>query len=329
MWAASERHSDVVRSLIAAGADVNARSNTGYTALMFAARAGEADSTRLLKDAGGDVNVAARDGFTALLLATLRGHIDTATFLLNNGANPNADGPGYTALHWAAGSWWTRLTGIGGIRIDDHPEWRAAAGLPGGKVEFVNALLTHGADPNARVKKGPETMGGFAGGDSPPSLEGATAFWLAAYAADVDVMRALVGAGSDPTLATARNITPLMAAAGVGRVLGVARITEEKALDATVLALSLGADVNATTNTGDTALHGAAACRSTLVLRYLLEKGAQLNAKNKQGFTPTDEAELTKQGGGGLIKQRSSVGDLLRSLGGVEGAPEHVFKRLR
>jgi ankyrin repeat protein len=45
-----------------------------------------------------------------------------------------------------------------------------------------------------------------------------------------------------------------------------------------------------------TALHGAAACRSTLVLRYRLEKGAPLNAKNNQGFIPTDEAELTRAG---------------------------------
>ena len=42
-----------------------------------------------------------------------------------------------------------------------------------------------------------------------------------------------------------------------------------------------------------------------------------------------DAAELTKQGGGGLIKQPSSLGDFLRSIGGVEAAPEHVFKRLR
>ena len=329
MWAAAERHAGVARALIARGADVDVRSNNGYTALMFAGREGDSDSARLLMDAGTDVNLASKDGFTALLLATVRGHVETAALLLEYGADPNADGPGYTALHWASGSWWTRLTGEGGIRLDGHPEWRAVAGLPGNKLDFIRTLVDYGADPNARVKKTPDMVGGFAGGDSPPPMNGATAFWLAAYAADVDVMRALADGGADTKAATAQGITPLMAAAGVGRVLGVARITDERALAATTLALSLGSDINATTRTGDSALHGAAACRATPVVKFLLDRGAELNARNKAGFTATDAAELTTQGGGGLIKQHSSLGDLLRSLGGVEGAPEHVVKRVR
>src|SRR5229473_2828660 len=125
MWAASEKHPEVIRALIGGGADINAKSKTAYTPLMFAARSGDPEATRLLVDAGADVNAAAMDGFTPLLLATVRGHVGPATFLLEHGADPNAAGPGYTALHWSAGSWWTRLTGLGGIQAESHPEWRA------------------------------------------------------------------------------------------------------------------------------------------------------------------------------------------------------------
>ena len=65
--------------------------------------------------AGADVNGTAADGSTALVVATVRGHADLVTALLDHGADPNADGAGYTALHWAAGAWETELTGTGGI----------------------------------------------------------------------------------------------------------------------------------------------------------------------------------------------------------------------
>ena len=42
MWAAADGHLEVVDALIAAGADVNARLRSGFTALFFAVREGEA-----------------------------------------------------------------------------------------------------------------------------------------------------------------------------------------------------------------------------------------------------------------------------------------------
>ncbi len=57
---------------------------------------------------------------------------------------------------------------------------------------------------------------------------GATAFLLAAVAADVDVMRALAAAGADPLLTSADKTTPLMVAAGLGRYLAESRVSEDK-----------------------------------------------------------------------------------------------------
>ena len=103
MWAVSEGHRDVVRALLDQGADVNAHSTGQFTPLLFAARGGDVELARMLLVAGADINARGADDNTPLLIATFRRHVNLAKALLDAGADPNADGPGYTALHWAAG----------------------------------------------------------------------------------------------------------------------------------------------------------------------------------------------------------------------------------
>ena len=57
MWAAAERHTQVLRTLIEANADLKAHTKTGFTPLHFAARVGDVESARMLLDAGVDVNI--------------------------------------------------------------------------------------------------------------------------------------------------------------------------------------------------------------------------------------------------------------------------------
>src|SRR5262249_24358421 len=56
MWAAAERHTHVLRTLIEMKADLNAHTRTGFTPLHFAARVGDVETARMLLDAGVDVN---------------------------------------------------------------------------------------------------------------------------------------------------------------------------------------------------------------------------------------------------------------------------------
>ena len=159
MLAASEQHPEVIRLLIQRGADVHARSLSGSTALLLAARDGNVETARSLLEGGARANDAAADGLTPLLVATVRGRTAFAEFLLDHGADPNAKTAGYTALHWAAGTWVTQLTGKFGI-TPESKEWGALGGLRGAaKVAFVKQLLAHGADPNARVAKTPPLFG--------------------------------------------------------------------------------------------------------------------------------------------------------------------------
>ena len=317
MRAAGEGHADVVRVLIEHGAAVAARSNGGFTALLIAAREDDPALVGHLVAAGADVNAAAPDGLTPLHVAAVRGHAALAAALLEHGADPNAAGPGYTALHWAAGSWHTELTGrLRGIDTDADAEWRSLNGLRAGRLALVDALLAHGADPDVRLRRSPPQFG-FASARFRVNLVGATPFLLAAMDADVDVLRRLAAAGADTGAATDENTTPLMAAAGLGQVPAETRVTADASLEAVRLVLALGADVDAVNHAGRTALHGAAHIRSDAVVRLLVERGASVNVGDARGITPLMIAE----GGGHVLLPGlggGSTAELLRALGSDE-----------
>ena len=314
MWAAGEGHADVARVLIEHGADVEARSRGGFTALSIAARKEDPALVGHLFAAGADVNATAPDGTTPLHVAAVRGHAALALALLEHGADPNADGPGYTALHWAAGSWHTELTGrLRGIATDGDAEWRSLNGLRSGKLALVDALLAHGADPDVRLGRTPPQFG-FASLRFRVSLAGATPFLLAAMDANVEVMRRLAAAGADTRAATDENTTPLMVAAGLGQVPAETRVTGDGAVEAVRLVLELGGDVNDLNQTGRTALHGAAHIRSDAIVQLLVERGAPVNVEDRRGITPLMIAE----GGGHILLPGlggGSTAELLRALG--------------
>jgi ankyrin repeat protein len=345
MWAISQRQSDVAQLLVERGADVRAHTKSprvkaaamgdgesgnrayasaallsrpgngnGVTPLLFAARVGDLESARILLQAGADVNETGNDGLSALTLATVRANVPLALYLLDHGANANLDGAGYTALHWAAGTWESELT-VRSISID-RGVWATAAGLRTGRLELVKALLAHGADPNARMKTGPFRLGTTKSPDR-PELEGTTPLILAAMAGDAAVMRALVERGADPQLKTRQNGTVLMAAAGMGHVQGEDLIKDSNALEAAKLAVQSGVDVKAADSAGNTALHYAAYMRHDAVVQFLVDQGASLEAKNKFGETPLWVSELVIQffAGGTFQLVRSSTGDLLRKHG--------------
>lgn len=310
MWAVAEGHPDVVGVLLKHGADVHARSRTfgqlivreetgarlvcpvpegvtarcvnaeteekgGSTPLLFAARSGDLESAKLLVAAGANVNDAAPNGDSVLVVAAYSGHRELAQFLLDKDASPGADGGGYAAMHMA---------------------------LLRGDAELVKSLLAHGASPNVRITKGTPHMRSSQQFALPNYLIGATPFFLAAKFIETDIMRTLAAAGADPLLPASDGTTPLMAAAGVGYKGGETRwgreyhklppADEDRALEAVKLAISLGGDVNASNQAGDTALHGAALKGYKDIAQFLVDKGADLNAKNKRGQTPLSVARI-------------------------------------
>jgi uncharacterized protein YecT (DUF1311 family) len=102
MFAALSSNLELVKHLVNRGADVNARDEDGKTAFMFASRLGNVDVMRLLMDHGTDVNIKDKDGKTALMAAAAKGDLDAVRFLLDSGADVHAEAEnGNTALQLA------------------------------------------------------------------------------------------------------------------------------------------------------------------------------------------------------------------------------------
>jgi ankyrin repeat protein len=77
---------DAARLLVAAGADVNARQNGGYTALHSAAQHGSVPLIDVLLDGGADPDLPTEDGRRAIDFARERGHAEAAAHLAARGA---------------------------------------------------------------------------------------------------------------------------------------------------------------------------------------------------------------------------------------------------
>jgi ankyrin repeat protein len=311
MWAAWEGHTEVVRALLEHGADVGARTTTGYTALLLAAREGYQETTQTLLNAGADINDTAEDGTTALVVATIRRHTSYAEYLLDHGADPNL-GPGFTPLHWAAGEWDTELNDLSN-GVAEGNDWSAFGGLRApDRLDMVRLLLGHGADPNQRTDRTPGF--GIAVKGHLGNITGGTPFLIAARANDVAVMRELLMHGADPLTPTRNGTTPLMMAAGIGHSPGITRSSEDEALDAVYLCVELGADVTAVNDSGDTALHGAAwRERADSIVQFLVDRGAEMDAKNNRDWTPLVIAEGIHTGGNFIMSDTTSA--LLLELG--------------
>jgi ankyrin repeat protein len=297
MWAAAEGNLDAVNVLIAAGADIHARIDSGFTPFLFAVREGRIGVAQALLKAGVDVNEtvqthqapgtklasgagAPRVGTSALVLAVTNAHFELAAKLLDAGADPNAAGGGYTALHMISQ---VRKSGGG----DNDPAPEGSGSLT--SLQLVKKLVERGANLNARMTK--RVNLGLTG----LNTMGATPFFLAAKTADAELMRTLAALGADHSIPNADHSTPLMAAAGLGtRSPGEDAGTETEVVEAMQVALDLGADLNAVDDKGETAMHGAAYKNHPTAVLFLAQKGADIkiwNRKNSHGWTPLIIAE--------------------------------------
>jgi len=72
----------LMRKVIKAGADLNAKNHKGNTALIYAAKMGKYDFVRSLIESGADAELTDKSGFTALDLANLNNYVEIATYLV-------------------------------------------------------------------------------------------------------------------------------------------------------------------------------------------------------------------------------------------------------
>jgi ankyrin repeat protein len=292
----------------------------GLSAVHFASRQGAADVVRALVDGGADVNqVSAGDHTTPMLIAAINGHYDLVGYFLDQGADPNiASDAGMAPLYAVLNVEWAPKS--------FYPQPRAHQQQQTNYLDLMKRLLDKGADPNARiVRKIWYTQYNFdllRVDDS-----GATPFWRAAYASDIEAMKLLVARGADPTIPTVKpaandrfrqggtrsadesrdhsglppvptggpDLPALLAAAGAGYGEGFAGNAHRFAPTGMLAAVKyliedVGADPNLRDSDGNTALHAAASRGDNEMIKYLVSKGADVRLVNRGGQTTVDMA---------------------------------------
>ena len=169
----------------------------GMTALLHAAREGHAGTVRALLEGGADINQASGGDHTSpMLIAMINGHFDLAMEMFEAGADPELpSAAGTTPLFAALNAQWAPKS--------RYPQQHAYGQQRHGYLDIMRRLLDAGVDPNARLEKHLWWVS-YNFDLLQIDLRGATAFWRAAYALDVEAMKLLVEYGADPNLATIR-----------------------------------------------------------------------------------------------------------------------------
>jgi len=263
--AVKRRDRKTAESLVREHVGLNATQPDGATALAWAVFLDDVKLAELLIAAGADVNTADEYGETPLTLACANGNAALADKLLKAGANPNA----------------ARWTGATPLMI--------AAGA--GSSEAVKLLAARGAKIDAIEQR-----------------KGQNALMWAAAEGHADVVQALIGLGADVKAASQSGFTPMIFAAAKNDGKSIRHLVAAGA-DPAPKALSVafayrnaaamsalvesGASPNITDATGATPLHAAAQIGDADLIRILLKKGADPNAK-------TAKAMAGRGGGGGF-----------------------------
>jgi ankyrin repeat protein len=160
-----------IKTLLAQGADVNAKDEQGATPLLYATLKGQKATADFLLNNGAKADIGTGQGMTPLLLAARYGEAEIASLLVAKGAKLDGRLPdGKTPLHLSVRYGFLEIVRVlveHGAKVDmtDNEGWTPlifAAAL--GNLPIVDYLLSKGANANLADKsdKPPRTALGMA-----------------------------------------------------------------------------------------------------------------------------------------------------------------------
>jgi ankyrin repeat protein len=296
-------HEKIVNTLIDAGAEIDFKSNSGVTALWLAAGENRIGVMKNLLKKNADASVTRSDGITALMTASVAGHVDTIKLLLEDGADPLAvDADGLTALMNAAEKGATDVMKvlIDAAESDDYVNMMSTTGFNAliiasahGHSDAVKYLITEtNADVNlvhdnqvtalmyASASGHVETMKILLE-DGKVDINalhtnGGSALVEACTAGASDAITFLIESGAKYNIVDNDGVTPLMAIAAQGDIVGVNTVVD--ALKKDLNAAQLKDHINSFSFSGGSAVMFAAAGGHSEATKTLTELGADVNA---------------------------------------------------
>lgn len=267
-------HQEIVKELLAFGANPNLPARNGWSPLFVAAKKGFFDIVKMLIAQGANPHIKNRNDMTPLNIAAYGGYLEIVQELINQKANVDqGDKMGAKPLH---------------------------AAVQSGKYDVVKRLLENGADINGKTATDitPLYVASYSGNEqmvkmfleyTPPAShantlksadvnwmnkEGLTAITVAAFNGHVGIVKKLLEAGADLTITAKKKVTPLYAACQNGHT------------EVVKLLLDLRVDPNAQIGNHNTPVHAAAIENKCDILEMLIRNGANVDSVNMDGVTP-------------------------------------------
>jgi ankyrin repeat protein len=295
-------HSKIVSFLIDSGAEVDAAASSGVTALWLAASEGKTDCMSTLLKKNADATNARVDGITALMTASVGGHVEAVKLLLDNGADPKAmDGDGLTPAMNAAENGTVAVLKLlaENVKEPSYLDIMSSTGFNAliiaaahGHAKAVEFLLDAGADASLVHENGVTALMYAAASNHVEVMKvliekgkididfshtnGGTALLESATGAAVESMKLLIESGAKYDFRDNDGVTPLMAIASQGNLVGQTLIID--ALKKTMSEEELKNHINMYSYSGGSSVMFAAAGGHVACTKQLMELGADIKA---------------------------------------------------